>query len=564
MNKRRFVVLVVVTLCVSLFAQEKTIILTEQGLPYQQQSYFYCGSGSTLDEAKIKENWDNGKRITSAAYTKNGWFIVMALKTGISAQTYKYSSSWPSEWIKTKWDEGFNITSIAGSSSNWLVVMSKGSGITNQSWSKRGTKAEIVEQIKSFRAKGIPIIDICYNGNYWVAIFGKTSKIISQNYFWVSESDLTKKIPQLVWNKNHAIQLLQYANGEYLVVHCNYRKNHNRMQNYISNPGDIKKYMTNRWNDNYSIAYVGGGYNATSYSSASTTSPSRQVTTTSNPTKNSKTQVSSLTYKTWETKWDKGRTEFVRSADGMVEETMYMNCVCLNGICKICAGLGVTGYGMFQTYCSYCGGTAKCHFCGGTGTKVTTQRYRYIDEYYSNGGSALHVTSSSLGASVYLGGVGSLYGGYGNSRPIRDEGSYYSFGGETLYGVKTNSYRLSKDYRTLWSDNQEYHIIDKAEYDRISEITSKLKNGTYTVPNTGTSGTYSTGRSSSNSRSKSSSVYIKCSTCGGSTICTGCNGKKGSWQDTGYYTGSGSQSWINCGSCGGTGKCRICYGTGRL
>ena len=280
--------------------------------------------------------------------------------------------------------------------------------------------------------------------------------------------------------------------------------------------------------------------------------------------KSSNAQVSSLTYKTWETKWDKGRTEFVRSADGMVEETMYMNCVCLNGICKICAGLGVTGYGMFQTYCSYCGGTTKCHFCGGTGTKVTTQRYRYIDEYYSNGGSALHVTSSSLGASVYLGGVGSLYGGYGNSRPIRDEGSYYSFGGETLYGVKTNSYRLSKDYRTLWSDNQEYHIIDKAEYDRISEITSKLKNGTYTVPNAGTSGTYSTGRSSSNSRSKSSSVYIKCSTCGGSTICTGCNGKKGSWQDTGYYTGSGSQSWINCGSCGGTGKCRICYGTGRL
>lgn len=335
---------------------------------------------------------------------------------------------------------------------------------------------------------------------------------------------------------------------------------------YLMKSGDWKKWKSSLALYDAQSKNAGSGleYAATTTSSSGSGTTSRRNNQQNSSYKSSNAQVSSLTYKTWETKWDKGRTEFVRSADGMVEETMYMNCVCLNGICKICAGLGVTGYGMFQTYCSYCGGTAKCHFCGGTGTKVTTQRYRYIDEYYSNGGSALHVTSSSLGASVYLGGVGSLYGGYGNSRPIRDEGNYYSFGGETLYGVKTNFYRLSKDYRTLWSDNQEYHIIDKAEYDRISEITSKLKNGTYTVPNTGTSGTYSTGRSSSNSRSKSSSVYIKCSTCGGSTICTGCNGKKGSWQNTGYYTGSGSQSWINCGSCGGTGKCRICYGTGRL
>ena len=67
----------------------------------------------------------------------------------------------------------------------------------------------------------------------------------------------------------------------------------------------------------------------------------------------------------------------------------------------------------------------------------------------------------------------------------------------------------------------------------------------------------------SNSSSSSSSTYTTCSTCGGSGVCTSCHGTGGSWQDTGYYTGSGSKSWINCPSCNGSKKCFMCYGRGK-
>ena len=68
--------------------------------------------------------------------------------------------------------------------------------------------------------------------------------------------------------------------------------------------------------------------------------------------------------------------------------------------------------------------------------------------------------------------------------------------------------------------------------------------------------------SNSSSSSSSSSTRSTCRICGGSGVCTSCNGSGGHWEDTGYYTGSGSKSWINCPSCNGSKKCFNCYGTG--
>ena len=304
----------------------------------------------------------------------------------------------------------------------------------------------------------------------------------------------------------------------------------------------------------------GFGYAKTASSQTRTqnqASPSKTSSSSSHSSRsNTAYTPSSLSYKTWETKWEKGHTEFVRGSDGMVDETMYINCVCLAGTCKICAGLGVTGYGIFQTYCNYCGGSGKCSFCGGTGTKVVKTRYRYIDEYYSNGGVALHVTSSGNGPTVYQGGVGYLYNTYGNSQSIKDEGTYYSFGGETVYGIKTNSFRLSKDYKTLWNGNQEYHLVDKAEYDKIAEITSKLRNGVVPVTTGGSYSNSSTSSSSSRSRSSSSSVSAICKYCGGGGGCNSCKG-------LGHKYNSYSHREDTCPSCNGSGRCFNCRGTGR-
>lgn len=56
----------------------------------------------------------------------------------------------------------------------------------------------------------------------------------------------------------------------------------------------------------------------------------------------------------------------------------------------------------------------------------------------------------------------------------------------------------------------------------------------------------------------------RCSTCGGSGVCTSCQGKGGHFEDTGYYIGEYSPSWIPCPSCNGSRKCYMCYGTGYL
>lgn len=64
--------------------------------------------------------------------------------------------------------------------------------------------------------------------------------------------------------------------------------------------------------------------------------------------------------------------------------------------------------------------------------------------------------------------------------------------------------------------------------------------------------------------SSSSSVYTTCSRCGGSGICHGCGGGKGSWEYIDHYTGDGTKGYIPCGECRGSGKCPICYGRGKL
>ena len=43
-------------------------------------------------EREIKKHWDEGRHITSVAYTSNGWFVTMAKNTGFGSQYYHYGS----------------------------------------------------------------------------------------------------------------------------------------------------------------------------------------------------------------------------------------------------------------------------------------------------------------------------------------------------------------------------------------------------------------------------------------------------------------------------------------
>ena len=51
-------------------AQDRTLLIAESGSPYTEQTWFAYGLGSSVDENDIADNWNQGKRITSAAYTR--------------------------------------------------------------------------------------------------------------------------------------------------------------------------------------------------------------------------------------------------------------------------------------------------------------------------------------------------------------------------------------------------------------------------------------------------------------------------------------------------------------
>ena len=138
--KRKILFAILLLQFVAVSAQNKTLIISESGLPYTEQSWFAYGLGNPIDESDITGCWSQGKRVVSAAYTSEGWLILVAKNNGFTRQTFTISEEWPGAWIEAKTKEDYAVTSLARSESQWLVVMSQGSGITRQtiwqnSWS---------------------------------------------------------------------------------------------------------------------------------------------------------------------------------------------------------------------------------------------------------------------------------------------------------------------------------------------------------------------------------------------------------------------------------------------
>ena len=258
MKRLLFLTLLSVTISLGK-AQEKTIIITEKGLPYTSQTWFYSGKGKALQEDKIKKNWNQKeRRITSAAYTKNGWFVTMAKDTGIGKQTYSYSITWPEEWIKNKWNDGYRITSVSKGNGKWLVVMSKGHDYRMQCY-RRDELSEIKNWIKYNWDRGYFITNATYDGVLWTVVMSQTRDFVSQGYFIADDYDsMVSEIREDVWGNDLCIHLIESDGDDYLVVYGGH-SNCDNSQNYSVNNSDISKYINKRWDNSYHILYLGGG-----------------------------------------------------------------------------------------------------------------------------------------------------------------------------------------------------------------------------------------------------------------------------------------------------------------
>lgn len=261
---------------------QQSIILTENNSAYTEQSWIYSGLGNAFPEKEVKEKWDEGKRITSIAYTNKGWFLVMAKNTGIGMQTKRMDSDWPSSWIKNNWDDNYYITTIAKSSSQWAVVMSKGEGYSGQAYI-RDSWTKVASWISDKWNENYYITDVCYTGANWAVVMSKHSKYVDQGYLWInSTKEMNSIIEREVWNKGYNLQMIEYGAGNFFVVYCKYNDNNSYIQSYSVNNNDWKGYINKNWNESKNIIHIGGG-SGTGPRMSSYNSPKKSTNRVSSP-----------------------------------------------------------------------------------------------------------------------------------------------------------------------------------------------------------------------------------------------------------------------------------------
>lgn len=368
-------------------AQDKTIIITESDLPYTNQTWFYSGNMG-LQEDEIKKNWDKGKRITSAAYTSNGWFVTMSNDSNIGAQTYKLSTSIPTDWIKGKWNEDYYITSITYSGTQWLVIMSKHKSFHAQSYNC-DTWENLRKWIREKWKDSYVITEATYNGTNWMIVMSKSDYIDTQKYSW-AHSDVNVKIKEEGWDKDYNLQLLNYGDGEYFIVFCKYNKVNGRAQGFSFKENDISDWIKKKWNNTpkQHIAYIGGGYKK------------RQASTNKNSTQNQNKKSNRQNLP------GGGYIEYTYLDNGGLLMQTVMPCISCRGskVCTSCYGQrGRWGPAFGGTWypCNLCGGTGQnhCIVCAGKGEIITTV-YTEGDESYGFSSNGTTSKSNSAGTIV--------------------------------------------------------------------------------------------------------------------------------------------------------------------
>jgi hypothetical protein len=97
-------------------------VITSKGVPYGSQTY---SLSAKFPDEFVKQYWNDGHHITSMAYGHGHWAVVMSIDSGFRWQSWKTSVEFPNDWIKEHWDKGYDITSVTHGAGLWGVVMSK-------------------------------------------------------------------------------------------------------------------------------------------------------------------------------------------------------------------------------------------------------------------------------------------------------------------------------------------------------------------------------------------------------------------------------------------------------
>ena len=250
-------------------ADNKDIIIMETGTGFGEQTWFYSGYGKELQDNYIKEYWDKGFRITSTSYGASGWFVTMATHSGFTMQTYNYCSNWPSEWITERIEKGYKITSACYGNGKWFIVLSQNTPYTDQMWSSCST-AELSSTIQKYWDRDLYISTACcYDKDKWFIVASQDAPYSDQTWSLIdSEDEAYAKIKE-IRDSEYFIQIVQYGDGQYLVVGSKYQDGHLPIQTFQTGNAIPGNFIKEKWDKNFRIAYAGGGVDYSSGTSNS-------------------------------------------------------------------------------------------------------------------------------------------------------------------------------------------------------------------------------------------------------------------------------------------------------
>ena len=385
MGKTLFFLLFFLCSCFQILAED---IITVMGSDktYSGQTWFYSGSGNGLQQQKISDNWDEGRRITSAAYTPFGWFIAMSNNSGYTRQTYHYANEWPSDWISENYQKGCYVTNITHGDGKWLIIMSEGTGYTDQTFIY-DTWSACKSFISNHWDKGYRITQAMPFNDKWLVFMSANSGIGMQNYSFSNPDGISTRIKE-IWDEDYLIQLLEYVNGQYFLVGYKPSNGKSARQTYKIEASSPSSFIDKQWKkDNY-ITYIS----------------SLHEHKTGNPSKNNKYDSNGMP--------NFDAFDYYETIKVTVGDLTYYGhkvpCSACNGsgVCFLCRGQGKIG-GLISI-CNSCHGKKFCLFCQGKGYTIkNTGIYdKNGNPYHGNSGGYFNATPSNnnSGSSIYDGG----------------------------------------------------------------------------------------------------------------------------------------------------------------
>lgn len=335
--------------CLSVSAGNK-IIIAGSDKPYSGQTWFYSGSGNGLQQQKISDNWDEGRRITSAAYTPFGWFIAMSSNSGYTRQTYHYASEWPSDWISENYQKGCYVTNITHGDDKWLIVMSEGTGYTDQTF-VYDTWSACKSFISTHWDKGYRITQAMPFKDKWLVFMSANSGIGMQTYSFSNPDGISTRIKE-IWDEDYLIQLLEYVNGQYFLVGYKPSNGKSARQTYNIEATSPSSFIDEQWEKDNSITYIGSLHEHNTGNSS-----------TNNSYQNND-QLNYDNYKPYE-------VFKVQEGDKIIHKQKLPCIGCYgNKTCQLCHGSGMI-VGLYSSIpCSACLGSTKCSLCQGRGYTI--------------------------------------------------------------------------------------------------------------------------------------------------------------------------------------------------